>query len=363
MPLDSDTVSSFMIFLKGGETMELRTINQVSKLYDISPRMLRYYEQIGLIDSLRKDDYAYRVYDETALRRLRQIIILRKLRIPVKHITAILSQPEAVEAVEIFQENLQELDDEIKALTTIRRILLRFVDELKQRANIRLEIDAFLDSSVLSIVHSLSLSNNHIKETGKMEELNQASEILNRISDKDVRIVYLPPSAVASALTFGEKAEQDTDAIMGKFVADMDLCKVNPGARFFGFNNPVFAENNNFVEQGYEVWATIPEDFDVPAPLAKKQFAGGLYAAYTSKPVDFDDWQHFFNWLDESEDFEHDLGRPYESASKIPGKPRCSGWGCLEEHINSYNFYGLKNRKHILTHLDFLIPIKEKDSK
>ena len=42
--------------------------------------MLRYYEQVGLITSLRKDDYAYRVYDETAIGRLRQVIVLRKLR-------------------------------------------------------------------------------------------------------------------------------------------------------------------------------------------------------------------------------------------------------------------------------------------
>lgn len=341
--------------------MELQTINQVSKTYGISTRMLRYYEQIGLIESLRKEDYAYRVYDETAIRRLQQIIILRKLRIPMKHITAILSQPEAAEAVEIFKENVSELDDEINALSTIKRILLRLVDELQQRANIRLEIDLLLDSSVLSIVNLLSLQKNHIKETGKMEELNKANEALNRISDKDVRIVYLPPSAVASALTFGEKAEHDTDVIMGKFVEDTNLFKINPGAKFYGFNNPEFDDNNNFVKQGYEAWATIPDDFIVPAPLVKKTFTGGLYAAYTSKPVDFEDWKHFFVWLDESEDFEHDLCRPYDSVSKLPGKHGCSGWGCLEEHINSYNFYGLKDRKHILTHLDFLIPIKEKE--
>ncbi|OGO91310.1 MAG: hypothetical protein A2Y17_05020 [Clostridiales bacterium GWF2_38_85] len=47
--------------------MELQTINQVSKEYGVSARMLRYYEKIGLIQSLRKEDYAYRVYDDIAL--------------------------------------------------------------------------------------------------------------------------------------------------------------------------------------------------------------------------------------------------------------------------------------------------------
>ena len=36
--------------------MELQTISQVSKAYDISSRMLRYYEQIGLIQSIRNMD-------------------------------------------------------------------------------------------------------------------------------------------------------------------------------------------------------------------------------------------------------------------------------------------------------------------
>ena len=35
------------------------TISQVSQRYQISPRMLRHYEKLGLIESTRKADYAY----------------------------------------------------------------------------------------------------------------------------------------------------------------------------------------------------------------------------------------------------------------------------------------------------------------
>ncbi|MEG0661630.1 MAG: MerR family transcriptional regulator [Anaerorhabdus sp.] len=44
--------------------MNTNTITQVSKSLGISTRMLRYYEQVGLISSYKKDDYAYRMYDE-----------------------------------------------------------------------------------------------------------------------------------------------------------------------------------------------------------------------------------------------------------------------------------------------------------
>ena len=38
--------------------MELTTISEILKSMNISTRTLRYYEQIGLIDSVKKDDYA-----------------------------------------------------------------------------------------------------------------------------------------------------------------------------------------------------------------------------------------------------------------------------------------------------------------
>jgi DNA-binding transcriptional MerR regulator len=70
-----------MLDLKGGANPmnQVQTVSTVSKSLGISSRMLRYYEQIGLIESQRIEDYAYRVYDENAIGRLRQIIILRKL--------------------------------------------------------------------------------------------------------------------------------------------------------------------------------------------------------------------------------------------------------------------------------------------
>ena len=154
--------------------MELQTINHVSKTYGISTRMLRYYEEIGLINSLRKDDYAYRMYDDNALMRLQQIIVLRKLRIPMKHISVILDNPQTAEAMDIFMRNIRELDDEIKTLSTIRDTLIRLFNDLEQSENIRMNYAMLTDSSVLSIVKTLSLSKNLIKETTTMENVKKA---------------------------------------------------------------------------------------------------------------------------------------------------------------------------------------------
>lgn len=95
--------------------MNLITISEISKNFDISTRTLRYYEQIGLLKSTKKKDYACRTYDEEAVTRLQQIIILRKLRIPLKQIVTILDSDNTSEIIETFRHNLDEVDDEIKA--------------------------------------------------------------------------------------------------------------------------------------------------------------------------------------------------------------------------------------------------------
>ena len=87
---------------------QIQTVSTVAKNLGISSRMLRYYEQIGLIESQRMEDYAYRVYDEAAIRRLRQIIILRKLRVPVKQIHELFGNSDAVSVIEIFERNITE---------------------------------------------------------------------------------------------------------------------------------------------------------------------------------------------------------------------------------------------------------------
>ena len=109
---------------KGNKIMELQTVIQVSKTFGISAQMLCYYERSGLIQSLRKEDYAYRVYDGENIKRLMQVVILRKLQIPVKQIKEILGNPNAVEVVEIFKENIEQLDVQITALSTLKSILV-----------------------------------------------------------------------------------------------------------------------------------------------------------------------------------------------------------------------------------------------
>ena len=71
----------------------MKTVNEVSKRTGVSVRTLHHYDAIGLLRPTRVTEAGYRLYDDTALVRLHQILLLRELEFPLKDIKAILDAP------------------------------------------------------------------------------------------------------------------------------------------------------------------------------------------------------------------------------------------------------------------------------
>ena len=315
------------------------TITQVSKQFGISPRTLRYYEQIGLLTPSKKEDFAYRVYDPETVSRLRQIIVLRKLRIPLKQAAEILSGGGVSAAIEAFERNLAEIEDEITALSTIRELIKKFIGHLNMG-----EFTLPDDESLLDVVDALTVSKINFKEEKTMDDLNKASEKLNKLNDKNVRIVYLPPSDVAAYQYEGPDPEDVVNKTMTDFVVKSGLPRVKPDLRLYGFNCPNPSDATG--AHGYEMWVTIPEGFGVPAPLVKKHFNGGMYCAHMIPIGAFEEWALLEKWMSESPKYEY------------------NGKGCpsnmfdsLEECLNYVNCY---DKPWDNVQLDLLIPIREK---
>jgi DNA-binding transcriptional MerR regulator len=326
--------------------MEAKTISEVSKRFNVSTRMLRYYEQAGLIESFRTEGYAYRMYNEAALSRLRQILILRKLRLPLKQIQTILQRPDAVTAIEIFRQNISELDSEIAALSTIRSILSHFVDELRRCTDIDIRCLITQEDAVLAAIKSLSPSSINFKEDKTMDKLSDAERKLSKLSD--VRIVYLPPSDVAAAHHIGDDPEDHAYAIMDKFVRDSGLLKLRPDLRHYGFNHPNPSDETGF--HGYEIWVTIPEGMDVPPPLTKKHFEGGLYAAHMIAMGNFNEWEWLLEWVNGND--------KYEFAGDMRDQEHMCG--LLEEHLNYVSHVSSDNTEPADMQLDLLMPVRER---
>lgn len=328
--------------------MQSQTVTQVSRDFGISTRMLRYYEQAGLIASHRREGYAYRMYDEEALRRLRQIQILRKLRIPVKDIGALLGKPDTASAIAVFLRNMREVDEQITALSTIREILQRFVGELQRVAAQPIHSMLTGDSSVIDIIDSLPATSIDFQEDQSMNKLSQASKKLGRIDD--ARIVYLPPLTVAAAHVIGDDPELRANAQIDAFVREAGLRETKPDLRHFGFNHPNPRDESGY--HGYEAWVTVPNDLPVPAPLIKKQFVGGLYAAQMIRLGSFDMWDKLLEWAANSPQ--------YEFAGDLADQDHMCG--LLEEHLNYYSHVMLPNSEPEDMQLDLLMPVRKRNS-
>ncbi len=297
--------------------MYLQPISMVSKAFGISTRTLRYYEQIGLIAPAKNSDYAYRTYDEDTLIRLRHIIVLRKLRIPLRQIAEIFKKSDAKTAIEAFEKSLKEIEDEISALSTIRSLTMAFIAQLGLSGAVFTLPD---DESLLKAVDALTVSKINFKEEKTMDDLNRATETLAK--KINVRIIQLPPFTVASHHFIGENPEETVGDIMAEAILDMKLYEIKPDARMFGFNHPNPSKDREF--HGYEVWVTIPDDMEVPAPLVKKHFKGGLYAVHTMKFPNFEEWRNLDAWIKDSD--------KYEYVQSPEGSQNMGG--CLEEHLN-----------------------------
>lgn len=96
------------------------TVKEVSKLTGVSIRTLHYYDEIGLLHPHHVTESSYRLYDDTALERLQQILLFRELEFPLKEIREILN-------CDNFNRN-KALEQQIELLTLKKEHLENLID-------------------------------------------------------------------------------------------------------------------------------------------------------------------------------------------------------------------------------------------
>lgn len=102
----------------------MKTVNEVSKITGVSVRTLQYYDAIGLLPPAQRTEKGYRLYDDTALARLQQILLFRELGFPLSEIKAILDDP-------AFDRE-RALDQQIILLTMQRERLDRMIEQARK---------------------------------------------------------------------------------------------------------------------------------------------------------------------------------------------------------------------------------------
>ncbi len=98
----------------------MRTVHEVSKLTGVSIRTLQYYDKIGLLHPAQYTESGYRLYDDTSLEKLQQILLFRALEFSLKDIRRILDSPD-------FDRN-KALEQQITLLTLKKEHIENLID-------------------------------------------------------------------------------------------------------------------------------------------------------------------------------------------------------------------------------------------
>ena len=109
-------------------------ISEVAKLYDMPVDTIRYYEKIGLMEKVQKDDGGRRNYREKDLRRLRFLKLMRSSGVSIERLKAY---------VALFYDGEETLPER-------KELLIKQRDDIRNQIN---ELEAVLSELEFNIDH------------------------------------------------------------------------------------------------------------------------------------------------------------------------------------------------------------------
>ncbi len=163
-------------------------IGEIAKQTGVSTRTLHYYDQIGLLSPAHRTDAGYRLYDQSAVIRLQQIMSLRQLGFSLEQIQDCLSKQSQFSPESVVQLHLTQLKEQIA---------------LQQKLCERLE-------AVSTRLQSIEQDRSRTTETIAIEEFIQVIEAITMIEK-----YYTPEqldSLKARATSVGEARIKEVEA-------------------------------------------------------------------------------------------------------------------------------------------------------
>ncbi len=232
---------------------------------------------MGLINSTRSEDYAYRLYDENAVKRIEQILILRKLNISIRDIRRIFSASGSDVVLDVLGKKVQNIDDEVALLHELKDVVLEFIRQIEK-------VDFGSDSDVKLLYEKAKEIETHLTNVdyiGKPSNVKRLLDVTEQLKKSpEVHVFKIPKfRAVSSGYDTFENIFSD-----GGFHKWM-------GAHYHLVKNIIFdCADFMWHENGKTVWIWAIADEVAEsdaAPYEIIEFEGGLYAAAVS--IDGDD--------------------------------------------------------------------------
>jgi DNA-binding transcriptional MerR regulator len=115
-------------------------IGELAQKAGVTPRTIRYYENLGLLKPSEREGKGFRYYTEAELAKLHKIDALQSLGLTLEEIGSIINlffeEPTMLRGkrklLEILQSHLQEADEKIEALAQFRSELQANIARIRQ---------------------------------------------------------------------------------------------------------------------------------------------------------------------------------------------------------------------------------------
>ena len=161
----------------------MMTVHEVSKLTGVSIRTLQYYDKIGLLKPTGYTQSGYRLYDDTALETLQQILLFRELEFPLKEIKEIISSADF--------DREKALEQQITLLTMKKEHLENLISlarEIRYKGEQTMDFSAFDTSKIDEYARR---AKEQWGNTAEYKESEEKAKGRTKEEEKDVMVQFM----------------------------------------------------------------------------------------------------------------------------------------------------------------------------
>ena len=124
-----------------GDTEGTFAIGEISRLVDLSQRTIRYYEEIGLLHSVRRIENGKRVYTDSDVRRLKFINRLKVLGLSLAEMVELEkiyrkqrnNREILPKLLQILEERAVQIDERVAQLVALKKEIREYQQRLRDK--------------------------------------------------------------------------------------------------------------------------------------------------------------------------------------------------------------------------------------
>lgn len=160
-------------------------VGDLAKKTGLSVRALHHYDEVGLLKPSARDESGHRIYTESDVCRLQQIVSLRDVGLTLEEVRFTLGDP-AVSILSVVERHMESLEDEIHRQQRLFKRLSSITNFLRTKE--KLDLNVILETIRDVVTIEKHLSSEHMDAMSTVTS-NLGSEQFKRIGEEMTTII------------------------------------------------------------------------------------------------------------------------------------------------------------------------------